>query len=869
MTRPTQRKSPLAEATLGRRIRRRLRLSGWSILAERVARAFWPLAALTGIFLAVALMGLLPWLGPTGHLAALWIAGLGALGLAAWGLWRLRRPTDHEAMARLDGEGTGAPIATLTDSIAVGREHEFARTLWISHRRRAQQAAERLRVAPPDLRLAPHDRWALRLLAVVLIAGAVIGAGPDWRATLLASFEPASAATAAAAPEREPVVEAWAVPPVHTGLDTVYLTGLSGGREAVRLPQGTAITIRVSDAPGDLALAGDALVLENGFRALADGLDEAQGQLSGSGSIEVTADGDSLARWRIEMLGDTPPIINFVDVPVSTVTGALELSFDASDDWGIVAAWAEIRAPELEDAEIEPLAEPIDFPLPLPLTGRTADVAETAVRDLSAHPWAGGEVEITLKAEDGAGQVGASGTLTIILPGRDFRNPMARALVEQRRNLALRPDRADHVLDALQAVTRRPETWLTDTQTGAFLAIRIAIRRLAVAVVDETVQTEGPGVMELLWRAALELEDGDLADALERMRQAEQALREALERGASDEEIAALMDELRQAMNDYLSEMMRQALEEGREPPDPSQMQGEQEFITQQELEQMLQELEEAMRSGDRERAEELLSELQRMMENMEAGTPQGGGEGQETMEALQEMIQRQRDLSDRTFDEMRRERRQGQQGLEGQEGGSQEGDNSGDSQAGGQGQGEGAEGGTGQGSESGPQGGPGDLAARQEALRRALEGLGAQIPPDIGQGADQALGEAGRAMGDARDALTEGDLAGALQSQMEALDALSESLDALQEALAGQGQGDPTAGQRRGEGRGGDEDRADPFDRPTGTFGSIDGRATQVPDRSAVDRARRLLEELRRRSAEPDRPQQELEYYDRLMNPF
>jgi len=41
------------------------------------------------------------------------------------------------------------------------------------------------------------------------------------------------------------------------------------------------------------------------------------------------------------------------------------------------------------------------------------------------------------------------------------------------------------------------------------------------------------------------------------------------------------------------------------------------------------------------------------------------------------------------------------------------------------------------------------------------------------------------------------------------------------------------------------------------------------VPDRSALDRAHKVLEELRRRVGEPDRPQIELDYLERLLDQF
>ena len=52
-------------------------------------------------------------------------------------------------------------------------------------------------------------------------------------------------------------------------------------------------------------------------------------------------------------------------------------------------------------------------------------------------------------------------------------------------------------------------------------------------------------IAEALWELALEIEEGDVSDARERMERAQERLSQAMKNGASDEEIAELMQELR------------------------------------------------------------------------------------------------------------------------------------------------------------------------------------------------------------------------------------------------------------------------------------------------------------------------------------
>jgi hypothetical protein len=53
------------------------------------------------------------------------------------------------------------------------------------------------------------------------------------------------------------------------------------------------------------------------------------------------------------------------------------------------------------------------------------------------------------------------------------------------------------------------------------------------------------------------------------------------------------------------------------------------------------------------------------------------------------------------------------------------------------------------------------------------------------------------------------------------------------------------------------------------GTSGDDESDQVRVPDKMEQARTRAIQEELRRRGAERDRPQEELEYIDRLLRQF
>ncbi len=833
--------------SLGKATRQALRLSRLALMAEGLAQALWPAFTVVCFALAAALLGGFAQLDASAHrIAILLTIGLLAATLI-WGALRFRMPSRAAAARRLDTGDPVHPIATLNDNLSAGQDDSISQRIWVEHQRRAERAAARLRATAPDLRLARFDRWALRMFAPVLVIAGLIGAGDRWAEQLETLFAPIPEAPGSvpAAAARIPMAEGWAIAPAYTGQGTVYLNKLAETGVDIHLPEGSDLIIRVTDLGVAPQLSAPGLTGFEGFTDFGGALAEARGVLTGSGRVEITGGGAVLAGWSITVVPDAPPTISLPDLPSATPAGALEVPFEARDDYGIDTAWAEI----VPVGGIVPGKgldlEPITFALPMPIAGRALEVVDSAIHDLGDHPWTGAWVELTLFAEDAAGQRATAGPVMLRLPGRRFTHRLARAVVEQRRELAMAFEQGIRVLDMLQAVTRRPEE-IFDDDFSAFLGVRMAIRRLANGVGADQVSEVTPEVVEILWLAALTLEDGDLSSALERLRSAEEALRRALESG-TDEDIGQAMEELRAAMQEYIEEMVRQALERGLEPD--QQNAGDQQMMSRQDLQEMLDELQRRAESGLRDQARDMLAELSRMLNNLQAGRQQQQhGGGQRSLEALQEMIQRQRDLADRTFDELRQQRRDDRRGGRPGRGGQPQPNERGEGQGG--------------------QGQQGGIAIEQEALRRALEELARQLPGDGGSYIDEALEDAARAMGEARDDLDDQNPGDAVEDQMEALDRLNEGAQALAEELRN-GQGD-TANRGRGRRDGQARDlQSDPFDRPTGAFGAIDGRDTHVPDRSVLDRARKVLEELRRRAAEPHRPRIELDYLDRLMDQF
>jgi hypothetical protein len=142
--------------------------------------------------------------------------------------------------------------------------------------------------------------------------------------------------------------------------------------------------------------------------------------------------------------------------------------------------------------------------------------------------------------------------------------------------------------------------------------------------------------------------------------------------------------------------------------------------------------------------------------------------------------------------------------------------------------------------------------------------------PGQPGQGQDpgEGLGQAEQAMRDAEGSLGEGNADGAVDAQGRALEALRRGAQSLAQQMQ-QGPGGPGPGQpgRTGPARANND--TDPLGRPLRGRDYGDDVTVKVPGEIDVQRARRILEELRRRFADPARPQLELDYLERLLKDF
>ncbi len=824
-------------------VNRAIFLTRASMVVERLLRAFWPAFAVLVSTWSVVALGALEHGSRLHAIAGLAVAGLTFLVFAVFGLRRFRWPDRGSAIARLDATLTGRPLAALQDRPAGLSDDPAVLGVWQAHIARMARRATDARPVPADMRLSRFDPWAVRLAALVLFGAALIFARGDVVGSVTGSLDAGGAGVA----DLGPSYEGWAEPPAYTGKPTIYLPEIAETAE-LAVPEGTVVTIRVYGSTEDFSLSetvsGRAVT---GLENAADGIALTRFPVAASGEVELQREGDRLAHWTFDVADDLPPAIELAGTIERSAAGEIQLPFAARDDYGVIAARAKIdldlaSVPRRHGHVVDPEDRPaIVVDLPMPVSGGSSEIAETMIEDFSKHVWVGLPVLITLIAEDALEQVGQQTAITATLPGRRFYDPLAASIAEQRRDILWSVENGRRVADVLRAVTWRPDEVFDSP--SAYLIVRRAIRQLEAAVAADRIVAERDEIAEALWKAALLLEEGSLGDAAQRLAKAKERLSEALRNGATDEEIAQLMDELREATRDYMEQMAREALERGEnqsaEAPPPGQT------MTQDQIQQLMDRIQELSDQGRKAEAQALLDMLQQMLENMEMQFAQGGGQGQggqgdQSMQGMADALREQQGLADESFQQLQREFREGQQ-------------------QGGQQQGQDGEGGQGNGTRG--------LADRQEALRRLVEGLESQLPGSAGEATRQALDEARRNMEAAENGLREGNTSGALDRQADAIDSLRDGMRALSEDMAqaegGQAAPDSENSQAMGE------QGEDPFGRPTGARGSLGTNRSMLPEGEAAARARSILDEIRRRSGDLTRPEVELDYLRRLLDRF
>lgn len=946
-------------------LRRGRRVAFFVLLFERISQHFWRPALWVLLFAALWILEVPQFLGLGGQIASLIIFVAGLFLLIRRDAYRFHVPNRDDIDRRLESTSLfrRGQIRALEDRLA--NPHKRAtRELWNKGQKQMLETLPGLnkpKLRPLMIRLDPRG---LRFAVVLLFISAILVAGSDWQRRLWMGLLPVTPGFILSQGRAD---ELWITPPEYTGMASLHITG-SAVNEPLKIPQDSQIKLRSYSILGGIFAPG----LSMGEKtmpvpALGDGL-------YGLETVIEPAPADAIilsqmllprARWNYEYVPDTPPTVRLDNTAVKAQESEKSAAADKAPENLAEAEPPKPKAddpitPDAKQAQAEEKKEPalpyeilangqIRFPLivqddygvtDLTMTMRSdpvvtekprgKDASETRpvmsaagtelkvqpIFDLTGHTWAGLPVIFEFTVKDHKGQEAKSETVSLTLPERNFEHPVAKLLIALRKKLAWSPGNDfPQIAAELEAVLSAPDLFHDDH--AAFLSIRAASARLMYTNrnLPDEVEKTAEAVIELLWETALSIEDGNLSMAMRNLRQAQRELENALrDPNTSPEEIARLMDNLRESMMEYfieLSREMEKRMAEGEETPDfnPEDLA---KMIDPDTLSKMMEQMESDLQSGDRDSAREKLSQLQNLLDmmdpSMEAPLPEDMQMAMEGINELQQLIESQEKLRDQTKEQAKFQQYMqpmpqaedlvppapselmttsedlglsdmppapepvappplgpmqdapGDQGAPNtQNSEMSEVPSPGDT--------------PGQGSEPRP-GNPGNPSlgldtqpnkAEQEALRYVLGSLMLESSEKLGE-VPEGMGKAELEMRDSSENLGLNQPKESIPHQEKAIEYLKEAQEQLQKTLTQRMQQMTGLGFSRGQ-------KYDPLGRPYGGDqegnGPHHGSQVKIPDEAEKKRVEEILKELRRRSGEMDRPPQEREYYRRLLRQF
>lgn len=797
---------------------------------ERAYAAFLPVPLVILAFLGVSLLGLwgnIPgWL----HIAGLLIAFC-ALGAAVWrALGQFISPTLPEALHRIETD-SGLPHGTLQDALDTPFSGNTEDPFWQRHLNRLQQTIQSTRLAPPRSLIDQTDPYALRFLVLILFGLGIILAGDRTATRLNSAFSPNFTGGATT------LVDLWIEPPDYTNKPPIFLLRTESipdrTQEQVTVPTGSTLRLRMTRSDGKQATPVLKLATNEGQEPLPvefKGATLLSEQLIDKDAALSLKSGGSHGIWPLSVTTDQPPRIEWIEAPGIEGGVRTTLAMATIDDYGVTSARLVLRLGlrlNLPPDAGDPSSSARNAEMSIDVAALNGPPGEHHIAlDLTEHPWSGLPVMMVMEITDGAGQSARSLPVAFTLPERTFYNPLARTVIETRQSMALNPQSWARYARMFDALTFAPDRYVDEMEE--YLLMRTAYRQLAYGEGENT-----DDIVEDFWPLAISLEDEGLTLARQRLEAAQEALRQALQNNAPQEEIDRLLEELRIAMDEYLLALAQSGDANAMNDGQGADLEGR-------DLQDILDEIAQLRRQGENRAAQERLAELERLLQNIQIsqgssgqgqqgqGEPgeDGEGEGNQSLDQAGALIDQQRRLSDDTYAASRGDRSST------------------------------------------------DLSQSQNSLADAARELADQAAQDSATGqpggaGQQAFQQAERAMREAAQDLARGNLPAAQARQEQALQALREGAQAVaEETLAQEGQGEDGDGEQRNASgnRQGTGTQRDPLGRAYGREGET---GVEIPDLVNPERVRELTRSLRKRLSDPSLPAAERDYLERLLKRF
>lgn len=776
------------------------------ILTERLIVSFGLAMAWAGFWCALFITTLLPegWSAITAIVFWFGLTVLMVKGMATFLI-----PDKRDTFARLEKDSglMHRPLQNM-DDVPAFPETSFSKNLWNDVLAWKRSAFSKITWPRLWTDLARRDPLGLRIALALILVVAVVMAGPEAGKNLRGGLWP----WVITPPRQEASIRAWITPPPYTGQGQISITG--PGRvpkdKAPVIPENSKIKITMeADWIAPTLKMGET---EIQLKKISDHAYGIETDIPQTKAITITQLGFPRLYVPINWTDDLPPTVELNGDPTRLPRGEVRFSIKVQDDYGIRDLKIDATlSPEVKDKPWRDL--PFHETRALSLRMKAEPTAISPIVDFTQHPWAGLPAQVTLTVVDHAGQEAPAGPVTVVLPERRFENPIAQKIADVRKELIWHGPGASLPMSyALENLLFKPYEY--QHQAIITLALRSAASRLILDPSDKGVIE----VIDILWSAALQLEDGNLTLAMQNMREIQKELSEALQNGAPPEEIQALMQKFREAMVEYLQSLQKevqQRMAEGKMTMiSPDMLKN---AINPNMLNEFLEQMEQDMMNGDMDKAMEKLSQLQQMMEGMDPSMaqemPEDIKEMSEQLKQMQTLIDQQQNLLDQTKNQAELMKNSS------------------------------------------------IVTTKNKTEQEALRFMLGQIMRDIGEKAGdipQELGEAEHSMRGSSGELGQNRPDNAVPHQQEALDKLRQGQQQMQKQLAQRLQnmmGFSFGGMPK-----------DPFGRGRAGPTGLSDETVEIPTEAQRKKIDDIINILRERSADQNRSAAERDYYKRLL---
>jgi|GEM_PF-6788832 len=518
-------------------------LSAISLILERLWNVFWDSILLILLFMGLSLLEIPQSLPDIFNLLFITVF----IALIAFRitlkLGKMRRISINEIKRKIEHSSNikHRPLDAIIDHpLQQGLENT---SVWKKHLANAQSKIKSLKSYMPRFTVAREDvNYTRYIVPAFLLLTMALTPFDYWLSNLQSGITPKLQLSALTSQKK--TLEVWITPPAYTKAQASFIISskysLQNGKE-IKAVKGSVLKARAS------GYFISPYIMYNGKVYNVGQSDTDKNILSinleKDGDVKLFSISSPSSNWPLKVVEDKAPEVSINKLSNSALA-ATKIEYEVNEDYGIQEIEAFFKLADAPENKVT-------YKFTLNYDAQTT--AQTHIEDLSSSIWAGKEVDLFIKVKDTFNHVVESKTSRFILPERQFKNSIARRIIEARKmvmteeyidNKVITQEIAENLADI--AIHPHLYKW----NIVSFMALNSAIRRIVVY------KDKSSNIIQLLWDVALQLEDGGVSTAQRKLYQSLQKMQNSIAQdNLSDQEKQAMVQEVQKAIMEYLQNL--------------------------------------------------------------------------------------------------------------------------------------------------------------------------------------------------------------------------------------------------------------------------------------------------------------------------